>query len=445
MKHIFNKIDKKSFSFFALLLTVQQILSTIALYLLTELTNFSANQKNLITYVGFFFVLMLLESFLVIPIRYFEIKGFFQTYKKWLDNKFTDVSGKTFLWINKDKKGVYTTTISTQMSQAITQLMLSFFEIYRYFLSLSFGGALLASILGAEFAIVFLTSILIASIFYIKSKDNLGSLTQVNQKSEVEFFSYISKSWDNILLGNKRCENLYRNKVDKIGNIYLDSSLKVFNKSEWIVFVTFMITIVPVSLYNIWFLKQNINNLSLVTSVLILLPKQFSILGNIKAIIQLFTFLKMDIERYKALTIESTIDSIDLNSLVTVSKISINGLCFNSIHEIRDHIDQKKSGRFTIRGTNGAGKTSLLLLLKLSYENSFYIPTTSELEIENPEENQSVGQLLKANLDFVLSSVDSQIIFLDEWDANLDEATTLKYNLLIDDLSKSRIVIEVRH
>ena len=103
-------------------------------------------------------------------------------------------------------------------------------------------------------------------------------------------------------------------------------------------------------------------------------------------------------------------------------------------------------GRYTIKGENGSGKSSLLLLIKLlKGREAFYLPAKHELSFQLSKDGFSTGQLVRKTLHELLEKLDTEIVLLDEWDANLDTVNQQQLSQLIDQLSQKKCVIEVRH
>ncbi len=57
----------------------------------------------------------------------------------------------------------------------------------------------------------------------------------------------------------------------------------------------------------------------------------------------------------------------------------------------------------------------------------------------------STGQFAFKILNEVKGKVDTLVILLDEWDANLDRTNTQELSLLIDELSLNHCIVEVLH
>jgi ABC-type bacteriocin/lantibiotic exporter with double-glycine peptidase domain len=109
-----------------------------------------------------------------------------------------------------------------------------------------------------------------------------------------------------------------------------------------------------------------------------------------------------------------------------------------------------KFGRYTLRGPNGSGKTSLLLSLKEIYgDGAFYLPAQWELETGQDVSGISTGQRAVNSLLELLTPNERNgllpILLLDEWDANLDEENQLMIDQRISEIAKTHLVIESRH
>jgi ABC-type multidrug transport system fused ATPase/permease subunit len=100
--------------------------------------------------------------------------------------------------------------------------------------------------------------------------------------------------------------------------------------------------------------------------------------------------------------------------------------------------------RYLITGRNGAGKTSLLLLLKERLgDKAHFVPASGE---SGPGTPQSTGQEQIALLRRLLAGSRAPMLLLDEWDAHLDQAHALLAERLIDDAVAAGLsVVETRH
>ena len=131
----------------------------------------------------------------------------------------------------------------------------------------------------------------------------------------------------------------------------------------------------------------------------------------------------------------------------------------------------RPTGRINVRGSNGAGKSSLLASLKTEMrKNAYYWPTSDRLafkftggvvpvDVEGDDEDDVVvvaesmdkklgfssGERQLKSLEEIVNSTDAKVYLLDEWDANLDAENKAKADALVDQLAARARVIEISH
>src|ERR1700677_1707258 len=131
----------------------------------------------------------------------------------------------------------------------------------------------------------------------------------------------------------------------------------------------------------------------------------------------------------------------------------------------------RSTGRINVRGSNGAGKSSLLASLKTEMrKNAYYWPTSDRLafkftggvvpvDVEGDDEDDvtvvaesmdkklgfSSGERQLKSLEEIVNSTDAKVYLLDEWDANLDAENKAKADALVDQLAARARVIEISH
>lgn len=137
-------------------------------------------------------------------------------------------------------------------------------------------------------------------------------------------------------------------------------------------------------------------------------------------------------------------------------------LFFQSVPELADHVSGMVKGRITVRGSNGAGKSSLLVALKqVLGARSFFWPTGDrlmfhfsgqDLAVQNDALEDgadttgfSAGEKQMLSLQEIVQRTHCAVYLLDEWDANLDEANKLQAQLWVDVLAARAVVVEISH
>jgi ABC-type transport system involved in cytochrome bd biosynthesis fused ATPase/permease subunit len=134
----------------------------------------------------------------------------------------------------------------------------------------------------------------------------------------------------------------------------------------------------------------------------------------------------------------------DLEEYIDNSSITITDLAARSVLSSDDILGQR-SGRIVVRGENGAGKSTMLIKLKQRFrDNAIYLPAHHNLELKNMVGSLSSGE---ATMEHLVDIGDSHedVILLDEWDANLSAENRQRMDSLLDNLSRERVVIEIRH
>ncbi len=86
-----------------------------------------------------------------------------------------------------------------------------------------------------------------------------------------------------------------------------------------------------------------------------------------------------------------------------------------------------------------------MMVKDLLSDRAFFLPTHNQLSFLAETQKQSTGESLKHRLLEIIDKVDTDVLLLDEWDANLDKENQERLSTLIDELATKKCVIEVRH
>ncbi len=265
--------------------------------------------------------------------------------------------------------------------------------------------------------------------------------------SENRLNAHMSRSWDNIVLGNQLFFDRWKKHFNDLFSVTEKASLEVVKKRDWAISVAGLITnglVLGSAIFLAWL---NQENAGFVLAILVMLPRSLQIVMHIQ-IIQNYVAQWKTIREKLVVTNESllTPESIDLSSLIQDDNILIkSGEQNHSVREIDNLITNNKTGRFTITGPNGTGKSSLLLKLKNKFSlSATYLPAHHQLMLREAQLSLSTGEIALAALKD-LEKENNGILFLDEWDANLSAENRVVLDRLIEQLSLERVVVEIRH
>jgi len=207
---------------------------------------------------------------------------------------------------------------------------------------------------------------------------------------------------------------------------------------------------------------QNANDPVKLSAYVVILPLLFQILSYTYQTLSLA--FRWGMHRSKLIAIYRSIQSSKdshstLEKKVKWKKINAN-LQANTLDNehvslayprpIESHTDllnlSQHRGRITLRGENGCGKSTALILIKNALANkAFLLPTHNQLTFTSETNKYSTGESLRKLLQEIIDKVDVDVLLLDEWDANLDKENQEILSALIDHLAEKKCVIEVRH
>lgn len=444
-KLIYRFLGKRFISQMIFLMTLQQIvvaLETACLGLIGQ----SLNQKDkLIIAFIFYFLLTIIPNAIGVLIKKTEMQGYFKSYFNFINNRMDFYQGKSRFWSNKNDKERFLTSIGSEAENYLTAASFSFFDIYLFVTTIVFNLIAVSIVVDKTFLISFLISAIITSIIYKSAIKKVDQIVEIEQESKMQFLNILLKSWDNLFINNKQVVASYKENLQdsyKKTHSYIGRS---HMKSESLVFILSLVNIIPLLITTIYLVINHIDDAAYLAGIALTMPKQIQILNNYKNFLNQLTSLRTYSNRFKSYWKQSHLDDIKLTNRIHIHKLNINDSTYQTIAHFEQHIKCLNSGRMTIKGENGSGKSSLLLYLSESLPESIYLSPSPHLEIiEKNNQVGSTGENMIKHLQF-LKSLKAPYYLLDEWDANLDKINTDLINDLIDELSKTSIVIEIRH
>jgi ABC-type bacteriocin/lantibiotic exporter with double-glycine peptidase domain len=153
---------------------------------------------------------------------------------------------------------------------------------------------------------------------------------------------------------------------------------------------------------------------------------------------------------------------------------------FSSLAEAAQYIRSRPTGLISIRGDNGVGKSTLLIVLKESLrDQAYYWPSHDRLSFdfntetpnpvasarimassepdEEPGEAEEIGARAPGRQGYssgerqikvlreIAERTDCRVYLLDEWDANLDAVNRARAQAIVDNLAQRSLVVEISH
>lgn len=443
------------------ILTFQQFLEASATFWLVKLMNAITSGQNFYPFLGFYL------ASLVIPYIPWCIAFILKsTWKQEAERSFINAfvaTNKNHIgeWGDKSIKEEKLSILTTEGPNALNALIDYVFEYLSYALSVFFNILALSIVVEPLFAIAYGISVTTVFIVMKTKRKKQREMTQQALVARISLCQSLLASWDNVLLGNDYNFKLWVDKTSQRLGTCLQRNLVLERFNQILAIFTSLVTCIPSLGVVVYYMIIHQGDRAHLSSFIVTLPILFMILSYTYQTLNLA--FKWTMHRSKLMAIYKAIQPSKesqgpLEEKVQWPKIAITqssngqktGVCMAIPQLIQSRADlllqTMRTGRFTIRGENGVGKSTALMLIKHALlEKSYFLPTHNQLSFAIETNGVSTGEALRYRLTEILQNVDADVLLLDEWDANLDKENRQKLSDLIDDLSEKKCVVEVRH
>lgn len=369
-------------------------------------------------------------------------------------------------WSNKGLKEEKLSMLTSEGPAAINGLIDYVWDLGIFVFSVLFNILALSIIVEPLFAVAYGISLIFVLIVMKLKRRAQRQLTQKALTARVDLCQSLFAAWDNVLLGNFYNFNIWQDKTEQRLDRCLQRNVALERFDQFLAIFVSLVTTIPSLLVAAYFMIIHRNDPVRLSSFVVILPLLFNILSYTYQMLSLIFRWSMHQSKLTAIykTIQPSKDlHVPLLKKVKWPKINVQQAIINgNTSAAADHISLSaqqtlqsyndllafttQSGRVTIRGENGCGKSTALLLVKNALaKKAFFLPTHNQLSFNAETNKYSTGESLRNRLLEILEKVDAEVLLLDEWDANLDSENKERLNLLIDELAGSKCVIEVRH
>lgn len=365
-------------------------------------------------------------------------------------------------WSDKNLKEKKLSILTSEGPATIHAFIDYVWDLYTYVLSVFLNVTALSVILEPLFSLTYATSITCVIIVMKLKRKTQNLMTQRALNARVDLCQSLLAAWDNVLLGNEYNFRLWSDKTQQRLDHCMQCNVALERFDQISAIVVSLITSIPTLLVVVFFVMTHRNNLVELSSFIVALPLLFVNLSYTYQTLSLGFRWPMHLSKLRSIyksILPADCDPHAMENKIKWPKITVSE---NSSHGCRssdsgkvshttasfDALLQKasSSGRLTLRGDNGCGKSTALMLLKEKLAmDAFILPTQNRLTFMAEASGYSTGESLKSLLDEILEEVKADVLLLDEWDANLDKDNQEKLSSLIDIWAEKKCVIEVRH
>ena len=354
---------------------------------------------------------------------------------------------KVALWSDKSKKEKITSMLTHDIFSMAETNTYYIVDLISLVLNVSFTLIAMSMFIDAHLVLPYAIGYLCTFILYRSTKNKIKVKSENAQNKRISLNSILRTFWDNVVLGNKihfkEWKGKYNDSIFDDQIAQYDRTLLSTSASN----ISMAFFIIPIIFSIAYLYTRNSDDMIYVIGLLSTIPRHLVMSSFAYSIVSIsYEMPKLSAE---IANFSNTLREKHTNDECFLGRISAHKLKItdNETLEINssilgDYINKRKPCRVTIRGENGSSKSSLLQDIKRNNENSIYIPSSSELITSL--ENASTGQRgKKLVMDAINSNAD--LILLNEWDANLDYTTRNDISKMIDEHSKNKIIIEIKH
>ncbi len=345
----------------------------------------------------------------------------------------------------------------------------------KLFFSLLFNTIVLGYAIDAGlpvvYGVVFVS--LLALQWVVRKPVAAAYLGQQRETNRMTAHTYTA--WDNITTGNRYNYRLWHSGFKQRLRNALRAQIRAIMAREGIATVSGIFALVVVFSYLAWVAGRNVGDAALLIALAATLPRQIDLSYNVYGLasgwndlLAVWTRIGGACEAMRPAPDAQFHQRIRFEG-VSLTRDSQTVACSN-VDTATEHVLAQATGRILVRGSNGMGKSSLLVALKARLgTEAFYWPTSDKLSFaflqatgqENEEADYegddeasgnkpssngfSSGEKQLRSLQEISTKTQAKVYLLDEWDANLDSKNRALAEQIVAGLAARAVVVEISH
>jgi ABC-type multidrug transport system fused ATPase/permease subunit len=324
--------------------------------------------------------------------------------------------------------------------------------------------------LPAVYGFVFVS--LLALQWFIRKPVAAAYLAQQRNTNRMTAHTYTA--WDNITAGNRYNYRLWHSGFKERLRGALKAQIRAIMAREGIATVSGIFALVVVFSYLAWVAGRNVNDSALLIALAATLPRQIDLSYNVYGLASGWNDLLAVWTRIGG-ACEAMRPAADaqFNQRIRFDGVSLTRdqdvLPCSNVDIAAAQVLVQPTGRILVRGSNGMGKSSLLVALKARLgTEAFYWPTSDKLSFaflqgkgqddasdddsdddassHQPSSNGfSSGEKQLRSLQEISTKTQAKVYLLDEWDANLDSKNRALAEQIVAGLAARAVVVEISH
>ncbi|AMK30284.1 Hypothetical Protein AWT69_001647 [Pseudomonas putida] len=299
--------------------------------------------------------------------------------------------------------------------------------------------------LGWQITMVMAASLVVSLVFVLVLRKRIEHAAGAMQQSKLNALVSVERTWNAAMFGSRAMRRAGFGELHgKVGGYFSEVNRYVLMEQAVACFPIIISTVAVLLLLQ----YSNLFTHAAIGALVAVLPRSLQVFGSVHSLsiyLSQFYLVRAKLRNLEGFT--HTLDTYSAMDCAPLHGVSIietaTAACVAPQALLKVIVGSEiKGGRFTVTGSNGAGKSTFLKLIKQSAPDALLMtPETRFLEFDTA---LSTGQSSIREIESALASLPS-VLMLDEWDANLDEENFRRIDALLDTASCRVIIIEVRH
>lgn len=362
-------------------------------------------------------------------------------------------AGKT-TWAHSRNKSKLESWLTNESSLIFENGSRVLYDLYQLFMSTILNILVIAWAIDPRISGWYLAAGAVLMLANHFCRQQIGQASLGMQNTRRDLANVMLSAWENIFVGNEHNLNHWKARFAQGVKQAKDAAVSYDRTRTVASSLAVSLALLIIALGNGIYLRENQGHIAALTALLVTLPRQLQVIQNIFGFFGLYLSWQGLRSQFTELNsiLSLSEKAKDLTTFVRVDEISVA----NREHE-RKYADLQtltkdlltyKSGRFTLRGRNGSGKSTILsLLAETTGRDSFFLPSHYvDLAFSNDAlVSHSDGNRILTVFAELETLKDVKYILLDEWDANLDQNNIQHIDAAIDRLAADWVIIESRH
>ncbi|MFV5348667.1 hypothetical protein [Acinetobacter soli] len=428
-----------------ILIIVQQIFLALSTWFIAKSGYFVTAHRfeEVKLYLILFFIFAILGYIVSSIVSILTVKSKNISWRKYTKSTIDQISKNINLSSNDNLKKTIS-WISSEAPSTLGNATNFYIQFTSIILNIIFTFVVFYITLGVHISSVLLLALIIsvALVFVLRKKVKESSNTL--QEKNLSILTYIEPFIHKYYFGNSIMRTNSDNELDHKMNNYFSNVIRYSYLEQLIACTPIVIGVLAIVFY--LFITPVSQLILFIGAIVAVLPRTLQLFGNVHALsIYSTQYIMISVKLKKLSSFSNDLRSYSIKENLDLSLINIvkedNVIDpFLFMKEVENF--SLDNGRYVIYGDNGCGKSSLLKFIK-SLNKDAILLSPNTLFSENTD-SLSTGIFHKRQINEILEH-NSQIILLDEWDANLDKNNVKILDEVLDEQSRERVIIEVRH